>query len=150
MTRLHKKKQQEVTRFLRWLEGKLRIEPADDAHGVEALSGKGAMKNFLGDYQHGEAHLEFATMWGIIVRNSRQIGANLDKRLEDAVRVKYGEVLSALIPLKSRLAWTDKLIDLLVYRLYGVTEQEIAEIEDQPLPSQAESVGEENVLTNER
>jgi hypothetical protein len=34
-----------------------------------------------------------------------------------------------LLPIKRQLAWTDRLIDLIVYRLYGLTEEEIAVVE---------------------
>ena len=34
-----------------------------------------------------------------------------------------------LLPLKARLAATDRLIDQVVYRLYGLTEEEIAVVE---------------------
>jgi len=33
------------------------------------------------------------------------------------------------LPLKARLAATDRLIDLIVYRLYGLTEEEVATVE---------------------
>jgi hypothetical protein len=33
------------------------------------------------------------------------------------------------MPLKAHLAATDRLIDLIVYRLYGLTEEEIAIVE---------------------
>jgi hypothetical protein len=34
-----------------------------------------------------------------------------------------------LLPLKARLAATDRLIDRVVYRLYGLTEEEVARVE---------------------
>ncbi len=37
--------------------------------------------------------------------------------------------LAALLPLKARLAATDRLIDQVVYWLYGLTEEEIAVVE---------------------
>jgi len=37
--------------------------------------------------------------------------------------------MAKLIPLKAKIAATDRLIDLSVYRLYGLTEEEIALVE---------------------
>ena len=39
------------------------------------------------------------------------------------------ESLQRVLPLKERLARTDKLIDQVVYRLYGLTEEEIRVVE---------------------
>ena len=38
---------------------------------------------------------------------------------------EYDESLQRVLPLKERLAKTDALIDAVVYRLYGLTEEEI-------------------------
>ena len=37
--------------------------------------------------------------------------------------------MAKLTPLKAKIAATDRLIDLIVYRLYGLTEEEIAIVE---------------------
>lgn len=34
-----------------------------------------------------------------------------------------------MLPIKARLAATDRLVDQVVYRLYGLTEEEIAVVE---------------------
>jgi hypothetical protein len=47
------------------------------------------------------------------------------------VRNKYEASLEKVLPLKERLARTDALIDQVVYRLYGLTEEEIAVVEGQ-------------------
>jgi len=43
---------------------------------------------------------------------------------------EYEVSLEKLLPLKARLAATDRLIDLIVYRLYGLTEEEVAVVEN--------------------
>ena len=43
---------------------------------------------------------------------------------------EYDESLQRVVPLKERLARTDKLIDHVVYRLYGLTEEEIRVVEE--------------------
>lgn len=42
---------------------------------------------------------------------------------------EYDESLQRVLPLKERLVKTDALIDTVVYRLYGLTEEEIAIVE---------------------
>ena len=42
---------------------------------------------------------------------------------------KLADVLDALWPTKDQLARTDGLIDQIVYRLYGLTEEEIKVVE---------------------
>jgi hypothetical protein len=42
---------------------------------------------------------------------------------------EYDESLQRVVPLKERLAKTDALIDAVVYRLYGLTEEEIRVVE---------------------
>ena len=41
------------------------------------------------------------------------------------MRKEYEGSLERILPLKDRLARTDALIDQVVYRLYGLTEEEI-------------------------
>jgi hypothetical protein len=45
------------------------------------------------------------------------------------MRQEYEKSLSVLLPIKKKLAATDWLIDQLVYRLYGLTEEEIRIVE---------------------
>jgi len=46
------------------------------------------------------------------------------------MRQEYERSLALLLPIKQKLAATDWLIDQLVYRLYGPTEEEIAIVEE--------------------
>jgi hypothetical protein len=45
------------------------------------------------------------------------------------LRRAYEASLERVLPLKERLAKTDALIDAVVYRLYGLTEEEIKVVE---------------------
>lgn len=45
------------------------------------------------------------------------------------VRAAWETSLETLRPLLARIAATDRLIDLVVYRLYGLTEEEIVVVE---------------------
>ena len=56
---------------------------------------------------------------------------NLKSReLFDAVKREYENSLSRLLPIKEKLKKTDWLIDQIVYKLYGLTEEEIQLVED--------------------
>jgi len=62
-------------------------------------------------------------------RNTRRIGRTLDNAFEQRMRQEYEKSLALLLPIKQKLAATDWLIDQLVYRLYGLTEEEVAIVE---------------------
>jgi hypothetical protein len=47
-------------------------------------------------------------------------------KFQESLKEEYEASLAVLLPLKARLAATDRLIDQVVYQLYGLTEDEIA------------------------
>ncbi len=66
----------------------------------------------------------------VLRKNAKRLGVSLnDPRLIGRVRGEYEKSLAVLLPIKRRLAVTDWLIDQLVYRLYGLTEEEIRIVE---------------------
>lgn len=130
MIRLNKEKQAEMKNFLGWLEAELRIqEDKNGSTGIEALSGKTQLKNYLGDYQKNEPELSFEELWNILQKNKSRIGRKLTHEFMAELRDAYERSLAKLRPIKERLRLTDGLIDQIVYRLYGLTEQEIALVE---------------------
>jgi hypothetical protein len=57
-------------------------------------------------------------------------GRNVDSRqVLETIEREFEQSMARLAPLLERIAWTDRLIDLIVYRLYGLTEEEVAIIE---------------------
>ncbi|RKY64607.1 MAG: hypothetical protein DRQ02_11250, partial [Candidatus Latescibacterota bacterium] len=51
---------------------------------------------------------------------------NLKSReLFETIKTEYEKSLSKLLPLKEKIRKTDWLIDQIVYKLYGLTEEEI-------------------------
>ena len=133
MIEINKDNQKETKGFLEWLESQLKIQPDKkrDA-GIEALTGKTYIKNYLGDYQKGQEHLSFEDFWKILEKNKNRMRANLKSReLFDAVKTEYEKSLSRLLPIKDNLRKTDWLIDQIVYKLYGLTEEEIKLVEAQ-------------------
>jgi len=49
---------------------------------------------------------------------------------QERIRREYEASVWKLQPLPARIAATDRLIDLIIYRLYGLTEEEVAVVED--------------------
>jgi len=63
MTELNKQKQAESKQFLGWLERELKIQPDKNGNtGIEALTGKTTLKDYLGDYQKGEEYTPFEAL----------------------------------------------------------------------------------------
>jgi hypothetical protein len=130
MIELHKQKQAEIKKFLGWLEAELQIQPDSRGRvGLEALANKTTLKNFLGDYQKNEPHLEFGGFWQLLKENERRLGVELSPNFRERLDKYYQETLRTLLPIKEKLKRTDALIDQIVYKLYGLTENEIALIE---------------------
>jgi hypothetical protein len=130
MIELHKQKQAEIKKFLGWLEAELQIQPDSRGRvGLEALANKTTLKNFLGDYQKNEPHLEFGEFWQLLKENERRLGVELSPDFRERLDKYYQETLRTLLPIKEKLKRTDALIDQIVYKLYGLTESEIALIE---------------------
>jgi hypothetical protein len=130
MTDLNKQKQAETKRFLGDLEKRLKIQPKGDAEGLESLTGKTTLKNYLGDYQKGQAPQPFDALEDVLRKNKSRLAAPIaDPALLARLRDDYEASLAKLLPIKEQLARTDWLIDQVVYRLYGLTEEEIAVVE---------------------
>ena len=57
--------------------------------------------------------------------------SNLKSRdVFESIKTEYEKSLSKLLPLKENLRKTDWLIDHIVYKLYGLTQEEIKWVED--------------------
>lgn len=131
MIRLNREKQTEMKNFLEWLEKELQIKPDKKGNtGIETLTGKTQLKNYLGDYQKGEPELSFDEFWRILQKNRSRIGRALSHEFMAELREEYERSLAKLRPIKERLQLTDALIDQIVYRLYGLTEEEIRIVEN--------------------
>jgi hypothetical protein len=132
MIEMNKEKKKETKGFLEWLESQLKVQPDKEVNTrVEALTGKTHIKNYLGDYQKGEKHLFFEDFWKILEKNKNRIQANLKSReIFETVKTEYEKSLSTLLPIKEKLRKTDWLIDQIVYKLYGLTEEEIQLVEN--------------------
>ncbi|MFQ5793722.1 MAG: Eco57I restriction-modification methylase domain-containing protein [Candidatus Bipolaricaulia bacterium] len=118
MIEMHKQKQEEIKGFLHWLEREMGTE-------LENLSGH----TIIEEYYDIEGGLD--ELLDRLSRNTRKI-PKLDTRgrqAQELVAKEYEASMDILRPLLARIERTDRLIDLIVYRLYGLTEDEIAIVE---------------------
>lgn len=130
MIELNKRKQAEIKKFLSWLEAELHIQSDSKGNrGLEVLTNKTKIKNFLGDYQKGEKHLAFDAFWQLLKKNESRFSAALSPDFLQRLQTYYDQTLATLLPIKERLHQTDWLIDQIVYKLYGLTPEEIRIIE---------------------
>jgi hypothetical protein len=120
MIEMHKYKQAEVKSFLDWLADYTSL-PVDDW----------ALKtNLRRYYQH-----DWAEMQRILKRNQRKLpNVDLDVdayRNEPAQKIReaWETSMETLRPLLTRIAATDRLIDRIVYQLYGLTDEEVEIVE---------------------
>ncbi len=131
MLRLNKEKRAVQQEFLDWLVTTLKVQPDKEGKtGLEVLVGKARLANFPGDYQKGEGPLSPTELLDTILKNKARLGIRLaDSTLAAQIQTRYNAALEQALPLKATLARTDSLIDRIVYRLYGLTEAEIAVVE---------------------
>ena len=123
MIDLNKQKQTEMKGFLVWLERQIGVT-------IDQLNNKSAIQQYLGDYQKNTSHLDVDALLAILGKNRRKLTVDPVKRaFQEMVTREYTESLTKLLPIKQQLATTDRLIDQVVYRLYGLTEAEIAVVE---------------------
>ena len=117
--------------FLDGLVTAARVLPDKDGRkGIDALVGKSKLADYAGDYQKGEPPLATEELLEILRKNKSRLGVSLsDAGLVDRIKKMYEEGLQRVLPIKERLARTDALIDQVVYRLYGLTEEEIRVVE---------------------
>jgi hypothetical protein len=121
MIEMHKAKNEETRGFLDWLTGYTGLP-------IEDWSSKTNLKAY---YQH-----DWAEMQRVLNANRRQIKKVdvVGREASERIRHEYEASVGKLRPLLARIAATDRLIDLIVYRLYGLTEEEVAVVEGRSEP----------------
>lgn len=126
MIALHQSRQVEVKGFLAWLVHEIGAT-------LDDLNGKTTLKNYLGDYQKDESPATLEKILEILRNNRRKLRKGLDisgRDFTERLSREYEASLDKLLPIKARLAATDRLIDQIVYALYGLTDEEIAVVEE--------------------
>ncbi|MDD1414509.1 Eco57I restriction-modification methylase domain-containing protein [Dolichospermum sp. ST_con] len=126
MIELNKQKQTEIKGFLTWLE---RFIGAD----IDNLTNKSKIQNYLGDYYkqtQSDNHLTLDELIEILNKNKKKLKIDMTTRKEqETLEKEYQSSLNTLLPIKKQLKQCDWLIDEIVYRLYGLTEEEKAIIQ---------------------
>lgn len=126
MTALHEERQAEMASFLTWLESELGC-------GIDELSGK----TFVRAYHEQEEGVE--KLLDVIEKNhpsktaldvSRPKGYRAESPARQRIVEGYERSMETLRPILLQLELTDQLIDRIVYRLYSLTEEEIALVEE--------------------
>ncbi len=108
---LNRTKNKEIDGFLKWLEREVGCK-IDDLIG----------KTFLKDYHEGD----FLAILAILKRNHKKLSIDpTNRKTQEMLEKHFEESMSILNPLKDKIKATDKLIDQIVYKLYGLTDEEI-------------------------
>jgi len=115
MIAMNKEKQAEIKGFLMWLERYIGAE-------IGSLGGKTKIK----EYHDGD----FQSLLNTLCQNRRKLAINPETRTaQEEIEREFNTGMAKLTPLKEKIAATDRLIDLIVYRLYGLTDEEIKIVE---------------------
>lgn len=129
MLRLNKEKRALQKIFLDYFVDAVQVKSEHDKAGIEVLTGKSKLLEFAGDYQKCEEPLAPEALWEIVQKNRSKLDVAGRVGLKERVLARYQESLDQVLPLKEQLRRTDELIDQVVYRLYELTEEEIAIVE---------------------
>jgi hypothetical protein len=115
MIELNKTRNEEIKGFLKWLEH-------DIGTGIVALTNKTAVKEYHdNDFNH---------LLDVLKKNKNKISVNpANRKFQNALEENFNESISVLRPLKAKIKATDNLIDRIVYKLYGLTPDEIEIVE---------------------
>jgi len=115
MMDLNKQKHSEIKSFLRWLE-------EETGAKVDALTNKTKIRAYY--------ELDVSELLAILKKNKRKLSADPAKRkFQDDLRQEFTDSMATLGPLLARIEETDRLIDQIVYKLYGLNDEEIGIVE---------------------
>lgn len=115
MIEMNKVKNEEIKGFLKWLEREIGAE-------IDILTNKTAIKEY---HDHDFEHLLEVLKKN---KNKLTIGPS-SRKTQELLENHFTKSVSVLEPLKSKIQETDNLIDRIVYKLYGLTDEEIATVE---------------------
>ncbi len=117
MIEMNKEKNAEIKGFLRWFEGEIGAP-------VEELTNKTAIKEY---YEAG-----FDMLAGVLAKNKKKLKDGYDptrREPKEKLLAEFNASVGKLAPLLKRIEATDELIDQIVYKLYGLTSDEIKIVE---------------------
>ncbi|MEW6025909.1 MAG: hypothetical protein AB1599_01250 [Planctomycetota bacterium] len=106
MMAMHKTKQEEIKGFLKYLERRIGKD-ADD------LKGKTKIKEY------------YDTSFNDLIKVLGNNNIKLKRADEEQIEIEFNKSVNKLKPLMEQISATDNLIDQIVYKLYGLTQEEI-------------------------
>ena len=118
MIDMNTEKNAEIKAFLGFLEG-------ETGAAVDDMVNKTAVRKY---YKH-----EFQKLIDILVKNKKRLKDGYDPKSPTNYKHLnewYNDSTDKLQPLMGRIEATDRIIDQIVYRLYGLTEEEIKIVEE--------------------
>ena len=116
MIEMNNEKNEEIKGFLEWFEREIGAK-------IETLTNRTKLKRYY--------DLDFDELLDILKKNKKKIPVNLSNReLQGNLKDEFEGSMRKLRPLIERIEKTDELIDQVVYRLYGLTEEEIRVVEE--------------------
>ena len=113
---MNKEKQSEIKGFLTWLERQIGAK-------VENLTHKTKIRSYH--------ERPFPALLAALRTNTRRLGPGVDvsgRQFQEELEREFTASVQKVKPLKAKIETTDNLIDEIVYRLYGLTEDEINRI----------------------
>lgn len=111
MIEMNKAKNEESKGFLKWLEREIGAE-------IDTLTNKTAIKEY---HEHNFDHL-----LEVLKKNKNKLSIDLSSRkTQELLETNITKSMTILGPLKEKIKATDELIDDIVYKLYGLTDEEI-------------------------
>ena len=117
MTRLNKEKQAKIKDFLAWLEKEI----------LKGSVGDQKNKTKIKDFHEST----FEDLLNILKKN-KAVPDPCPSNTRDTIAAEFSTAMDVLTPLKARIKATDNLIDQIVYKLYGLTGDEIVIVEGKP------------------
>ncbi|MFZ6016137.1 MAG: Eco57I restriction-modification methylase domain-containing protein [Nitrospirota bacterium] len=116
MIELNRSKNEEIKGFLKWLEREIGCD-IDDIIG----------KTILKDYHECD---DIIAIIAVLKRNQPKLFIDpSNRKFQETLEKHFNESISVLQPLKAKIEATDNLIDQIVYKLYGLTPEEIEIVE---------------------
>jgi hypothetical protein len=118
MIEMNQRKQSETSGFLKWLERAIGVP-------IDGLRNKTRIRSY---HEHNPGEL-----LDVLRSNRRKLGAGVDPSapgFRETLEKELAASLEKLAPLKAGLDATDGLIDRIVYRLHGLTDTEVRQVEE--------------------
>ncbi|MEI6499401.1 MAG: N-6 DNA methylase [Armatimonadota bacterium] len=111
MMDLNRRKHEETGKFLQWLEWYIGCP-------VEELPGKTILQDF---YKHADPK----ALLDVLAKSKKRLGKPITAAFVAEVTREHRQALAAISPILADLEQTNELIDEIVFRLYGLSEEEI-------------------------